>query len=152
MGDDVTTTWTGHNNAGICATALLAVLEHSRRLSLPRALLVMPLVMHEATLALLSRAGVRKREAIAIASLRPDLLANFPRRFEDSLVVSVNAIQLLTSLGYIEFDSDLVLLHSLPVDANFGARALRIHKAAENVAALLASPEEELYLNFRVRL
>lgn len=148
----MSTTWTGHNNVGICATALLAVLEHSKSLSLLRALLVMPLVMHDATLTLLSRAGLRKREAVGLAALRPDLFANFPSRFDNSLVLSVNSIQFLISLGYVDLKTDLVLLHSVAVDSNFGARALRIRKAAENLAALLASPEEELYLNFRVHL
>lgn len=148
----MTTTWTGHNNVGICATALLAVLEHSKSLSLPRALLVMPLIMHDATLTLLSRPGLRKREAVGLAALRPELFANFPSRFDSSIVLSVNSIQLLINLGYVELKSDLVLLHPITMDSSFGTRALRIRKAAENLAALLASPEEELYLNFRVHL
>lgn len=145
-------TWTGHNNVGIGATALMSVLRYSKRLTLPRALLVMPLVMHEATLALLSRADTRKREAAALTSLRPDLFANFPSRFNDSLVVTVNAIQLLVDLRFVRLQSDLELVRSLSVNGEFGSRATRIDKAGENVAALLASPEDELYLNFRVQL
>lgn len=145
-------TWSGYNNIGICAAALMSVLEHTRELSLPRALLVMPLMMHEGTLALLSRADMRKREAAALSSLRPDLFANFPSRFNGSLVVTVNSIQLLASTGFVRLQTDLELLQNLDVDTSFGARAVRMRKAAENVAALLASPEEELYLNFRVQL
>ncbi|MGF6410045.1 hypothetical protein [Paraburkholderia sp. MM5482-R1] len=55
---------------GICATALMSVIERTGELPLAKALLVMPLVMHDATLSFLSNASVRKREAAALTSVR----------------------------------------------------------------------------------
>ena len=144
--------WSGYNNVGVCATALMSVLGHMKQLTLPKTLLVMPLVMHDATVGFLSNGNIRKREAAALVATRPDLFVNFPTRFDDSLAVTLNTIQLLVTTGFARFEDGLVLLQPLEVDSTFGKRAQRIAKASENIAALLASPVDELFLNFRVQL
>ena len=144
--------WSGYNNVGICAIALMSVLSHARFLGTAKSLLVMPLVMHEATIRFLSNGGIRKREAAALASTHPEFFANFHTRYDESLSSSMNAIQLLEGSGFLRFHDGLHFLHKLEVDSTFGARAKKIAKAGENIAALLASPVEELYLNFRVQL
>lgn len=40
----------------------------------------------------------------------------------------------------------------MDVNKSFGSRALKIEKGSANLAALLESSEEELYLNMRVWL
>ncbi|SAL53338.1 hypothetical protein AWB71_02874 [Caballeronia peredens] len=144
--------WSGYNNVGIGATALLAVMAHTPRLSLPKALLVMPLVMHDATVKYLGHGGVAWRGAATLAASRPDLFFNFDSRFAESLVTSVNAIQLIIEAEYVKFDGKLILVNPVKIDPSFGKRAQRIAKAAEHIAALLKSPVDELYLNFRVKL
>ncbi|BCQ22395.1 hypothetical protein NK8_05040 [Caballeronia sp. NK8] len=144
--------WSGYNNVGICATALLAVMAHAPRLSLPKAMLVMPLVMHDATVKHLGNGSVARRAAATLAASRPDLFINFDSRFTESLVTSVNAIQLVIEAQYVRFDGELVLVNPVEIDPSFGRRAQRITKAAEHIAALLKSPADELYLNFRVKL
>jgi hypothetical protein len=144
--------WNGYNNIGICATALVSVISHTGELPLAKAMLVMPLVMHDATLAFLSNASVRKREAAALTSVKPELFANFNRRFEDSLVLSLNALQLLLHLGHVKLQGNLIPSKPMQITSDYGARAQRIVKATPSIATLLASPVEELYLNFRVHL
>ncbi|WP_322059368.1 three component ABC system middle component [Paraburkholderia sp. J63] len=130
----------------------MAVLAHAEQLSVAQALLVMPLVMHEATVRYMGNGNVAKREAAALVAHRPDLFANFNSRFQEGLAVTVNAIQLIVAAGYVKFDGKLVLVQPLNIDKSFGQRALRIAKAASHIAAVLASPVDELYLNFRVQL
>ncbi|WP_129112244.1 three component ABC system middle component [Burkholderia pseudomallei] len=148
----MTERWVGYNNVGVCATALMAVLAHSEQLSIAKALLVMPLVMHDSTVSYLGNGRVVEREAAALVAHRPDLFANFNSRFNEGLSVTVNAIQLIVAAGYAKFDGKLVLLQPLSIDSSFGKRAQRIAKAASHIAAVLASPVDELYLNFRVQL
>ncbi len=148
----MTRRWSGYNNVGICATALLAVLSHAKQLNIAKALLVMPLVMHNATVSYMGNGKVVKREAAALVAHRPDLFANFDSRFEESLAVTINAIQLIVASGYAKFDGRLVLLKPLDIDVSFGKRAQRIARAANHIAAVLASPVDELYLNFRIQL
>lgn len=144
--------WSGYNNVGICAVALISVLSHVERLSLPKALLVMPLVMHEGTVRFMGNSLVRHRQIAALVAARADLFANFRQRYESSLVVTLNTIQVLAAAEYIRFDKDIRATRSLDVNKKFGTRALKIEKASANLAALLESSEEELYLNMRVWL
>ena len=144
--------WSGYNNVGICSIALMSVLEHSKSVTLAKALLVMPLVMHDATVRYLGDSRVARREAAALVAQRPDLFANFATRYDDSLAITINAIQLLVEVGFVSFDDRLTLLKSLKVDSAFGKRAQKITKAAGHIASLLTGPVEELYLNFRVKL
>ncbi|WP_027210219.1 three component ABC system middle component [Burkholderia sp. WSM2232] len=144
--------WSGYNNVGICSIALMSVLEHSKSLTLPKALLVMPLVMHDATVRYLGDSRVGRREAAALVAQRPDLFANFATRYDDSLAMTINAIQLLAEVEFVLFDGGLMLLKPLEVDPAFGKRAQKIAKASGHIASLLTGPVEELYLNFRVQL
>lgn len=148
----MTRRWSGYNNAGICVTAMLAVLARAERLSVAKALLVMPLVMHDATVRYLGNGSVAFREVASLVAHRPDLFSNFNSRFEESVAISVNAIQWIVAAGYASFDGTLVLLQPLKIDASFGKRVQRIAKASGHIAAVLAAPVDELYLNFRVQL
>lgn len=152
MTGETSSEWNGYNNIGICAVAIMSILSHLCQLSLPKALLVMPLVMHENTVKFLGNGNVRQRQVAALAAARADLFANFRQRYEGSLVVTLNAIQLLAESGYIQFRKDIRMLRPLELNKNFGSRALKIEKASANIAALLESSEEELYLNLRVWL
>lgn len=149
---DAAREWNGYNNVGICAVALMAVLSRTKRLSLPKVLLIMPLVMHEGTVKFMGNSIVRQRQIAALVAARADLFANFRKRYESSLVVTLNAIQLLVASGHIKFDTEISVARSLSITKDFGSRALRIEKASVNLAALLESSEEELYLNMRVWL
>lgn len=144
--------WYGYNNVGVCAIALMSVLQHARHICLPKALLVMPLIMHEATMRYLSDARVEYRGSAALAAKHPELFTNFSERYDSSLVTSVNAIQLLIDYKYATFEDGISLKTPLQIDDSFGKRATKINKASKHIAFLLSSPVDELYLNFRVKI
>lgn len=144
--------WSGFNNIGLCATAIAAILNVEKSLSLPKALLIMPLVMHDSTLRFLAKGNVRERQVAAFASMNPEFIANFDKRFQDGLVVSLNAIQFLISLGYVKLDDGLSLIKPFLIDQEFGKQALLIERSTKNMSALLSSSDDELYLNLRVTL
>lgn len=141
-----------YNNFAICAAGLMAILEETQALTVAKALLVMPIIMHDSTVRHLGKQNVRAREVSALTSTRPDLFLNFNSRFLAGLTPTLNAIQLLAEAKYIAFNGELVLAKTLTFSASIGDRAMRIKKAAKNIAALLASPEDELYLNLRIEL
>jgi len=143
---------TDYNNVGICALGLMSVLRHTKTLSTPKALLVMPMVMHATTIRYFSDGRTVPREIAALASIRPDLFANFSSRFNASLATSLNAIQLLANFQFITMQRDLRLAHELIVDEAFGKRAIKIANASANIAAVLNSSVDELYLNLRIPL
>ena len=118
--------WSGYNNVGVCATALMSVLGHMKQLTLPKTLLVMPLVMHDATVGFLSNGNIRKREAAALVATRPDLFVNFPTRFDDSLAVTLNTIQLLVTTGFSRFSAHASQKCCQPLTAAKAPTRLRI--------------------------
>ena len=79
--------------------------------------------------------------------------ANFNKRYFDSLVLTVNALQYLTDTKYLYFDNGIVTL-AKPFEYNkkMGSRANKIFKASANTARLLNERTDKLYLNLRVEL
>lgn len=141
-----------YNNFAICAAGIMAILEEAKNLSVIKSLLITPIIMHDSTIRHLGKNNVRARQVAALTSTRPDLFLNFNSRFVAGLAPSLNAIQLLVDAKYIIFDGALVFARPLKFSVAIGDRAIRIKKAANNIAALLASPEDELYLNLRIEL
>lgn len=148
----VSLVWNGYNNAGIAAVAIGCVLNHTQTLTLAKALLIMPIVMHGETTRFLANEKIRSREIASLVAIRPDFILNFNRRYHASLVHATNGIQLLHELGYANFDSCLTQQAKFECTAAFGKRALLIQKASSEIANLLGSSEEELYLNLRIEL
>jgi len=144
--------WSGYNNAGIAAVAIGCVLNHLKELTLPKALLIMPIIMHSETTKFLASEKTRSRAIASLVALRPDFVHNFNRRFHASLVHSINAIQMLNELDYMTFDSCLTQNTKFECTGDFGKRALLIEKASSEIAKLLQTSEEELYLNLRIEL
>lgn len=149
---NVKTTWSGYNNSGIAAVAIGCTLNHCASLSLAKALTIMPIVMHAPTLKFLANAKTRSREIASLIAMRPDFAQNFNQRYHASLLHSINGIQLLNELGFIIFDNILYKHKAFGMNTNFGTRCQLINKASAEIAALLDSSEEELYLNLRIQL
>jgi hypothetical protein len=144
--------WDGYNNVGIGVVAIASVLNHVGSLSVPKALLIIPMIVHRPTLAYMASKVTLERGSAALASGHPQLFANFNERFESNLPLSVNSIQLLVHLGYARLGETLVRKRRLTIDQGLGQRAKKIDLASDKISELLLEPEEELYLNFRVQL
>lgn len=144
--------WSGYNNAGIAAVAIGCVLNHCQSLTLAKALLITPIIMHTETTKFLASERTRSRQIASLVAIRPDFVVNFDRRYHASLVHSINGIQLLHQLGFAVFDSTLTAVTRFKCPLEFGKRAESINKASPEIANLLQTSEEELYLNLRIQL
>ncbi|WP_122276729.1 three component ABC system middle component [Pseudomonas syringae group genomosp. 3] len=144
--------WSGYNNAGIAAVGIGCVLNHCQSLTLARALLITPIIMHTETTKFLASERTRSRQIASLVAIRPDFVLNFDRRFHAGLVHSINGIQLLHQLGFAALDSTLTLVKPFKCPPEFGKRAESINKASAEIASLLQASEEELYLNLRIQL
>ncbi|MGP9797590.1 three component ABC system middle component [Halomonas sp. 86] len=144
--------WDGYNNVGIGVVAIASVLNYSGSLTVPKALLVIPMIIHQPTLAHMAHKKVQSRGSAALATSWPKLFVNFNERFESCLPLSVNSIQLLVHLNYANLGQTIVRRDCLEIDKEFGQRAQKIEQAAQKISELLHESEEELYLNFRVHL
>lgn len=145
-------TWSGYNNSGIAAVAIGLTLNHCHSLSLPKALLIMPLVMHTPTVKYLANGNTRSREISSLTAIRPDFVHNFSQRYHASLIHTINGLQLLHGLGLITYDDTIFQAKAFESSLALGKRANLIANASREISHLLKSSEEELYLNLRVQL
>ncbi|MGE6793248.1 three component ABC system middle component [Pseudomonas guineae] len=145
-------TWSGYNNSGIAAVAIGLTLNYCHSLSLPKALLIMPLVMHTPTVKYLANGNTRSREIASLTALRPDFVHNFNQRYHASLIHTINGLQLLHGLGLITYNDTISQTKIFESSLAFGKRADLIASASREIYHLLKSSEEELYLNLRVQL
>ncbi|TDV44446.1 hypothetical protein EC919_114118 [Pseudomonas graminis] len=144
--------WSGYNNAGIAAVAIGCVLNHCQSLTLAKALLITPIIMHAETTKFLASQRTRSRQIASLVAIRPDFVLNFDQRYHASLVHSVNGIQLLHQLKLAAFDSTITSVIRFNCPPEFGRRAESVDKASSEIANLLQASEEELYLNLRIQL
>jgi len=144
--------WNGYNNSGIAAVAIGCTMNHVSEMSLAKALTIMPIAIHEPTLKFLANSNTRSREIASLVSLRPDFANNFNDRYHSCLVDSINGLQILITSGYITFQDKIFRRQAFLIDEDFGERAHRIRNASQEIASLLASSEEEIYLNLRIKL
>ena len=142
-----------YNNIGIGVLALVAVLNHSRELSVSKLCLVFPLLSHQELLRHLSRKTTQIKSIEKLIVEKTTCFANFNKRYYDSLCLTLNAIQYLNDAGYVIVERNHVtLLNPLLYDRRMGKRAEKVFRASENVALLLQERSDKLYLNFRAEL
>lgn len=146
-------TWNNFNNIGIGAVAISSALNHHKTLSLPKSLLVLPLIMHRESLSFLSNKRNGLKSIAALTATHPELFFNFDKRYESTLAASLNSIQLLIELKWITHSNGCIhSINELEIDSSFGKRAIKIAQASEKISHIFNSSDEELYLNLRIKL
>lgn len=141
------------NNIGIDALAIVFVLEKSDTLPISKALLVAPIVSHQALMNHLARKSTKVLSFEKYLIENIGNFSNFNDRFYGTLTNSVNAIQLLSELAIIEFrDGSIRLIREIEFNKKMGKRAEKIRKAAPNIAKLISEKKETTYLNLRIEL
>jgi hypothetical protein len=141
------------NNFGMEALSIAFVLNHQSELQISKALLIAPIVAHGALLTHLARAttNILSFEKYLIEHL-PNF-SNFNDRYYDSLVTSMNAIQLLNELEMIQVIGPLLAqVQSVNYDKAMGKRAEKVFKAAPNISRFLSDSSDKLHLNLRIEL
>lgn len=142
-----------YNNFGICIVAIGAILNQCNTISISKIFLIFPLSSHKKLLEYFYRKTTKIRSIEKLISDQPSYFSNFNNRYNDSLVITVNAIQYLNEAGYIEIsDGSVKLIKAFEYNPKMGKRAGNIFKASENISKLLMETENKLYLNLRVEL
>ncbi|GAA3565813.1 three component ABC system middle component [Marinobacter xestospongiae] len=146
-----------YNNIGVQALAILLVVQHAQILPLSKALLVSPIITHNEMLKYLSNGNVKIQGIEKLIIEKTRFFANFNNRFYDQLCSSINAIQLLHEIDAIALSEGALIKKggSEPLfiaGKEAGNRAFKIQKAVPNIAKMMESSAENLYLNLRVEL
>lgn len=146
-----------YNNIGVQALAILLVVQHTQILPISKALLVSPIITHNEMLKYLSNGNVKVQGAEKLIIEKTRFFANFNNRFYDQLCSSINAIQLLHEVDTVTLNKNALMNKGVSeplfkTGKEAGNRVLKIQKAVPNIAKILESSTENLYLNFRVEL
>jgi len=142
-----------YNNLGIGIISIASVINIMQSMSLDKVFLIIPFFTHQELLNYLGKSGSDIKSIEQIMSDKINCFSNFNKRYFDSLVLSMNSIQYLIDMEYVDFNSgNLFLKKDLVYDKQMGDRANKIYKAANNVAKLLSDNSCNLYLNLRVEI
>lgn len=142
-----------YNNFGMGIVALGAVLNQGKELSVSKLFLIFPLLSHQNLLQHLGRSTTKIRSIEKLIVEKTICFSNFNKRYMDSLVLTVNALQYLNDSGYVNVvKGNATLSKPFEYDKKMGARANKIFNASGNVALLLKEMPDKLYLNLRVEL
>ncbi|MBL6987041.1 MAG: hypothetical protein ISR72_08405 [Methylobacter sp.] len=142
-----------YNNLGICSLSIAFTLQQVDRLSLSRALLIMPIIAHEELLQYMARKSTNFNSIEQIIVRKPECFSNFNARFYDGLTVSLNAIQFLSELALIKLESgDIISIETLNYEKSMGERAKKIFNASSRIADFVGSDTANLYTNLRIEL
>ena len=141
------------NNIGIASLAICATLQHVASITMPKSLLIMPIVSHNELLSYLARKTTEVKSIEKLISDKVVFFANFNKRYYDCLLDSLNALQYLTETSMIELDTGVIKqLVDFEYKPEMGIRAQKIFLASKNISELLNDSAENLYLNLRVEL
>lgn len=142
-----------YNNIGICSLSIAFTLQHVDRLSLSRALLIMPIIAHEELLQYMARKSTSFNSIEQVIVRKPACFLNFNARFYDGLTVSLNAIQFLSEMALIKLeDGEIITTESIGYEESMGKRANKIFNASTRIASFVSSDIANLYTNLRIEL
>lgn len=142
-----------YNNLGICSLAILFVMQHLKKLSLSKTLLIMPFVTNTELLNYLARKANNAQSIEQLIVKKTKCFSNFNSRYYDGIIVSINAIQLLVEIGMLELvNGELFVVEIFDFEKSMGERAKKIFDASSRIADLVNSDPVNLYTNLRIQL
>lgn len=140
-----------YNNISIGVIAISSVLNHYEELPVSKSFLIIPFITHFELTRFLANKRTNTKSIEELISQKTSCFSNFNKRYYDSLSLSINAIQYLIDMKYIEHkDGNLKKIIPLNYHKNMGGRADKIYRASENIAKILRGTREMLYLNLRI--
>jgi hypothetical protein len=142
-----------YNNVGIGIIALGSVLNHSKELSISKVFLIFPFLSHQKLLTYLGRKTTTITNIEKLVVEKISFFSNFNKRYMDSLILTINALQYLNDTGYINITNEKVIFNkSFEYDTKMGTRAKKMFNASKNISLILKDNQEKLYLHLRVEI
>jgi len=142
-----------YNNIGMSTLAIGSVMNYAKELPISKVILILPIITHRELLSYLSRKTTQIRSIEKLIIDRTVCFANFNRRFNDNMCLSINSIQFLNDIETISITNSMIKLKTtIEYDKSMGEGLNKIYNSAENIAHILNDNVENLYLNLRIEL
>ncbi|MEG7619585.1 hypothetical protein, partial [Enterococcus faecalis] len=100
-----------YNNELIGVISILSVLNELKKITITKALLIMPFYSHQQSLKVLKNNKVKIRSIEEFIIKYPSYFSNYNERFHSLLIVSINSIILLNKMGIITIQDNYIALN-----------------------------------------
>lgn len=143
-------------NELLTGISILAVLRHTQHLELSKCMLIEPLLSYSQVLKALKRtnSSVKSIEDLILKQSIP--FANFNNRFQDKLLLSMNALILFERLGLISIKENIVYFNANDfnfINTSLGEAATSRISASDKLAEVLVKGDaSDFYLSLRVQI
>ncbi|XQY92144.1 three component ABC system middle component [Metabacillus sp. HB246100] len=143
-----------YNNEIIGIVAMISIFKLSEKISISKAMLILPLILHDPTMNYLQKGNVKIKSIDQLVVDKYQFLTNFNNRFSSMLPISLNCLYLLEKMNHIKIE-DGYISKLREIDLNvkkLGKRGMKIYKSSYNMRNILDASESYLYLQLRVEL
>lgn len=141
-----------YNNIAINSFAIHSVLHEKRQLIISEVSLILPIITHKDMLNSIRRYN-QPINFIEYFINNIEFFYNFAERYEDTIISTINSLQLLNEVGVIKIDGDIIVLKKpLPAIKNIGNRAKIIRQASQKLSILISDDVKAFYLQARILL
>ena len=143
-------------NELLTGISILAVLRHTKQLELSKCILIEPLLSYTQVLNTLKRSNSKIKSIEDLIIKQSIAFANFNNRFQDTLLLSMNAIILFEKLGLLYRKDNLI--HFSATDFNFTTKSLgetahnRILASGKLAEILQKGEASDFYLSLRIEI
>lgn len=143
-------------NELLTGISILSVLSTVNKLEITKCLLIEPLLNYKSVITVLKRknSNIRSIEELIIG--QQIAFSNFNVRYHESLLLSINSIMLLSQLGLIKIEDNMIIFNGHNFDfeeKSLGKMALDRIAAGRKIADILGKDKSaNLYLGLRIEL
>lgn len=140
-----------YKNEAYCSYSMAFVFNHSKEMSMSKAMLILPFFYAEGVLAKLSNQNLEIRSLEEFIAKCPAYIAPVSRMYKTTLTIGLNALMLLKELQKIEISHGCIeVLADTAYEVGMGPHLQRSYKASGAVAKILSANEAELFVNLRI--
>ncbi|HAS6038319.1 TPA: hypothetical protein N2859_000242 [Vibrio parahaemolyticus] len=140
-------------NLGNCVLAIQSVIQEIKIISLDKVLLIYPIVYQKSLLNIISRKSNAPKSFEQLIINHPDLFSDFDNIYYSNLSLSINSIQYLHEMEYINLNEGVITVNKeIEFNKKMGPVVEKYYNSASCIAKILSMPSEYLYLNLRINL
>ncbi|ASF93877.1 MULTISPECIES: three component ABC system middle component [Vibrio] len=140
-------------NLGNCVLAIQSVIQEIKIISLDKVLLIYPIVYQKSLLNIISRKSNTPKSFEQLIINHPDLFSDFDNIYYSNLSLSINSIQYLHEMEYINLNEGVITVNKeIEFNKKMGPVVEKYYNSASCIAKILSMPSEYLYLNLRINL
>ncbi|MBF4301308.1 three component ABC system middle component, partial [Vibrio anguillarum] len=122
-------------------------------ISLDKVLLIYPIVYQKSLLNIISRKSNTPKSFEQLIINHPDLFSDFDNIYYSNLSLSINSIQYLHEMEYINLNEGVITVNKeIEFNKKMGPVVEKYYNSASCIAKILSMPSEYLYLNLRINL